>query len=108
MDPSSLLCEGGAAAGAWAWLQGHHREAAPSQGHGEPSRQQSRAGHRRDPLQPQPPRQVPAARAHAKTPRATAECCVQCWAPQFQKDEELLESPAQGYEDEEGTGASLL
>jgi len=34
---------------------------------------------------------------------------VQFWAPQFKKDEELLERPpAEGYKDEEGTGASLL
>jgi len=40
--------------------------------------------------------------------RPHLQCWVQCWAPQFKNDEELLESPAQGYEDEEGTGASLL
>jgi len=40
--------------------------------------------------------------------RSYLESWVQFWAPQFQKDEELLESPAEGYEDGEGTGASLL
>jgi len=40
--------------------------------------------------------------------RLLQECCVQCWAPQFKKDEELLESPAEGYEKDKGPGASLL
>jgi len=40
--------------------------------------------------------------------RPHLQCCVQCWAPQFKISEDLLESPAQGYEDGQGTGASLL
>jgi len=40
--------------------------------------------------------------------RPHLECCIWCWAPQFKKGEELLESPAEGYEDDEGTGASVL
>jgi len=33
---------------------------------------------------------------------------IQFWAPQFKKDGATGENPAEGYEDEEGTGASLL
>jgi len=39
--------------------------------------------------------------------RPRQEDCVQCWAPQYKRDMDILESPAQGHEDDEGTRKQL-
>jgi len=36
--------------------------------------------------------------------RPHPECCVQCWAPQYKRDMDLLVSPTKGHKDDYGTG----
>lgn len=40
--------------------------------------------------------------------RPHLQCWVQGWAPQYERDMDVLESPRKGHQDGEGTGASLL